>query len=244
MTNSKHMNNINEKPAKDINLKELFNVIKKRFWVILVFTILSTSVGIIYSNLNTTYLYQSSTRIIIGADAEYMKTLQVIIRDSTVLEKVIKELDLEKSTGELAGQISVQSIEGSQVVSINVVDSDAYLAADIANTTAKVFKEEIPKIVNFNDVKYLSDAKVNPYPINENKNKTIIIAFLFGLIAGIGLTFFLESLDGTIKSERDIEDFLGLQVLGRVPRMNRKNTKKRSHHKLVHKHRGETIVSK
>ena len=32
-------------------------------------------------------LYQSSSRIIINADAEYRKTLQVIIKDATIMEK-------------------------------------------------------------------------------------------------------------------------------------------------------------
>ncbi|MCL6570600.1 MAG: capsular biosynthesis protein [Bacillus sp. (in: Bacteria)] len=238
------INNLDKRVAKDINIKELFNVIKKRFWLIAFITVLVGVTGIFYSSLNTTLLYQSSAKIIISADAELMKTLHVIIKDSTVLEKVVDELNLERSPEGLAGQITVESIEGSQVVSIKVVDTNPKVAADIANTTAKVFKEEVPGIIEFNDVRFLSRAKVNPYPINENSNRTIIMAFIGGLIVGIGLAFLLDSFDDTIRSDREIEELLGIPVLGCISIMNKKNIKKKGHYQMEVNFRGETSVSK
>ena len=77
------------------------------------------------------------------------------------MEKVVQDLNLDRSPETLAGQITVQSIDASQVVSISVVDTDPKMAANIANTTAKVFKEEILNIVGFNNVQLLSDAKID-----------------------------------------------------------------------------------
>ena len=101
------------------------------------------------------------------------------------------------------------------------------MAASIANTTAKVFKEEIPNIIGFNDVQLLSDAKVVPYPINDNGNRMVMIGFVLGLVAGIGLVFLLESLDDSVKSEEDVEEFLGVPVLGKVSKMNKKELEKK-----------------
>ncbi|AGK52646.1 YveK family protein [Bacillus sp. 1NLA3E] len=227
--------------AKEINLKELYHVIKGRFWIVILITLLATSAGAIYSTFFTTPLYQSSTKIIIDADAEYRKTLQVIIKDSTVLEKVVKELGIERSSEALAGQITVASIDNSQVVSISVVDSDPNQAAKIANTTAKVFKDEIPNIIDFNKVTILSDAKVFPFPINENQNRTIMISFVLGLIIGIGLVLLLDSLDDSIKSEYEVEELLGLPVIGTVSKMNNKNVKKKNNSYSELEIRGETI---
>lgn len=219
---------MNEKKgfAKDINIKELIKVMRKRLWIIVIMTAVTTIAGIVYNANTATLLYQSSTRIIIGADSELMKTLQVIIRDSTVLEKVAEKLNLNRSPEGLASQIAVQSLDSSQVVSITVVDTDPKMAAAIANTTAEVFKVEIPRIINFNEVSILSKAKINANPINEDQNRTIISAFVFGLIAGIGLVFFLDSLDETVKSEKEVEEYLVLPVLGRISQMNKKNINK------------------
>ena len=58
-----------QRVAKEINLKDLYRVIKKRLWVVAVITILAAIAGWFYSSLNKTEpLYQTSTNIIIDAD--------------------------------------------------------------------------------------------------------------------------------------------------------------------------------
>lgn len=237
-------NHTRVKMAKEINLKELYRVIKERLWIVILITLLATGIGVIKNVFFNTPLYQSSTRIIISADAEFQKTLQVIIKDSTILDKVVQKLRIDRTPEALAGQINVVSIDGSQVVSITVVDRDPKLAAEIANTTAKVFKEEIPNIVGFDKVSNLSKAKVNPYPINENQNRTIIVAMFLGLIVGIGFVLLLDSLDDSIKSEQVVEELLGLPVIGSVSKMNHKNIKKKVNGQMMLKLRGETSVTK
>jgi capsular polysaccharide biosynthesis protein len=240
MININQMQGQNQK-VKDINLKELFLVIRRRFWVIMVITTLASIIGVYLNNASITPLYQTSSRIIIGADGESQKTLQVIIKDSTILDKVIKELNLDKSAEELAGQISVASIDGSQVVSISVVDSDPILAAKIADKTAQIFKNEIPNIVGQDYIKLLSNAKVNPSPINQENNNKLYLAIIAGFVVGVGFAFLIESLDDRIRSEKEIEAIFGVQVLGRISKMNKRNIKKKKSGHLEIELRGETI---
>ncbi|MBS4179160.1 YveK family protein [Lederbergia citrea] len=243
------MNHLNQpyredkRVAKEINLKDLYRVLKKRFWIVMVITIVTTAAGWVYSNLNQTIpLYETSTNIIIDADSEYRKTLQVIIKDTTVLENVIEQLGLDKSPEALAGQINVTNVDESQVVKISVIDTDPNRAVEIANSTAKVFTRNIPKIIVYKDIRILSEATLQPFPINEsNPNKYILIAFIFGIIVGTGLIFLIDSLDDSIKSERDIEMMLGIQVLGSVSKMNKKNINKRKKKRAELELRGETI---
>ena len=54
MNNFKKINQTMERPmAKEINLKELFQVIKKRFWIVAVLTVLFTIIGGVYSTYFT-----------------------------------------------------------------------------------------------------------------------------------------------------------------------------------------------
>src|SRR5690625_4902530 len=85
------------KNAREINLKDLFRIIKKRIWIVAVIVSLTTLAGYYYSNLNNVLLYQSSTRIIIGSDSGYMKTLMVMIKDPIIMEKVREDLGLTRS---------------------------------------------------------------------------------------------------------------------------------------------------
>ncbi|MCT8139006.1 capsular biosynthesis protein [Anaerobacillus sp. CMMVII] len=216
--------------AKEINIREIFLIIKRRFWIIVILTVLATVAGYFQnSSSSVTLLYQSSSRIIVGANSDYMKTLIVIMRDPVIMEKVANELNLSRSADALARQLNVDSINSSQVVRITVTDTDPEIAADIANTTATIFKNEIGNIVNFNDVSYLSEAQPSYYPINggNSSNRSVYIAGGLGFVLAIGFVFLLHSLDDSITSRRDIEDVIGLTVLGKVSKMNKRNLKKK-----------------
>ncbi len=241
MYNLSQINNPEKRKTKEINLKELYTVLKRRLWVIAIVTLLAAMAGIYFSQSAKTATYQTSSRIIIGADEESRKTLQVIIKDSTILDKVSKELRLNRTSDQLAGQISVNSIDNSQVVSINVFDTNPVLAAKIADKTAEIFKQEVPTIIGKDYIRLLSRAKINSVPMNQNQNNKITLFLVFGLGAGIGLAFLLESLDDKIRSESEIETLLGLPVLGKVSKMKKKNIKRKNSIRLDLELGGEPI---
>lgn len=217
--------------SKEMNIREWLRVLKKRFWIIALFTVLTFICGLLYIKWFTTPLYQSSATIIIEADADLRNTLQVIIKDSRVMGKVADELGISTSPEILATQITVTSIEDSQVVNIGAIAPEAEDAAAIANKTAQVFKEEVPGIINFDKVHFLSEAKVDPSPVNENHNKLLIVAIGLGVMIGIGFAFLLDSLDHSIRSPEDIENLIGIPVLGRVSKINRVKGNHKSKHR-------------
>lgn len=232
---------IENKQAKEINLKTFFELIKKRFWIIALVTIIASLVGYFYSSLNDSPLYQTSRRIIVNSDSDYMKTLMVMIKDPIIMEKVKEDLKLSKSAEGIAGQIEVSQIDESKVIQISVIGSDPKKAVAIANMTAVVFKSEIAKILEFRDVQLLSEAEENYYPINGDQNRVVIIAFIFGLITGIGLVFLIESLDGTVNKTEEVEEILGVPVLGIVSNMNRKKLAVKKGGQSEIEIRGETV---
>jgi capsular polysaccharide biosynthesis protein len=234
-------NNAKKSKTKEIDLKEIYVILKRRLWIIVLFTMVITVLGGLYNKSTTSYLYESSTRVLIKTGSDQMKTLVVMAKDPAIMEKVISKLELPRSPEGLASQITVNSIGDSQVVLITVVDSNPTTAAKIANVTAKVFKEEIAKILNFKDLQLLKEAKENPYPINDNKTRFLFISMIMGIVIGIGFVFFLHSLDDTIKKEEDIEEIIGLPVIGNISKITKKNLKKDVNAHEEVKVRGETI---
>src|SRR5690606_14281896 len=87
-----------------------------------------------------------------------------------------------------------------------------------ANTTAEVFEEEIPKLMNVDNVNILSPAMVgeNPQPVDPNPTLNMAIGAVIGLMIGVGIAFLLEYLDTSIKAERDVEEILDLPILGLI----------------------------
>jgi len=204
--------------AKEISVKGFFDVIKRGVWIILIVTALSTLGGYLMND-NHVSLYQTETRIIIDSDSEYMKTLMVMIKDPIVMEEVKTHLQLSRSSEAIANQVEVERIDESQVIKITVIDAKPEMAVAIADATAIAFKAKVVDLLEFEEVQLLSGAKENHSPINESQNRTVMISFIFGLIAGIGLVFVLDSLDESIKNDREIEAILGVPVLGTVTKI-------------------------
>jgi capsular polysaccharide biosynthesis protein len=60
-------------------------------------------------------------------------------------------------------------------------------------------------------------ADIPERPVKPNKRRNFLLSIILGLFGGIGLAFFLEYLDQTIRNEDDAEKFLGYPVLAIVP---------------------------
>lgn len=241
METNKMMTRESKKKAKDIDLKELFLVLKRHYLVIVFVTLLAGVVGYLLNQITVTPLYQSSSRVILGADSE-TKTMQVIVRDSSILDIVIRQLNLQETSDQLANNITVTNIENSQVISINVIDTDARRASKIADTVAEVFKEEVPKIMGQSKITMLSSAKINKSPINPPRKNMLLYGFIGGIVIGIGLAFLLETLEDTIRSKDDIESLLEVPVIGKVQKITKRNIKRKTNRSRVNLDlRGESV---
>ncbi|PFM17842.1 capsular biosynthesis protein [Bacillus thuringiensis] len=243
-----------------ISLKELFHILKKRLVMILVIAFGAAIVSAIISFFFMTPIYQSSTQILVnqkkqeGAAIQYNEvqtniqltnTYKIIVKSPVILEQVNEKLNLNMTAQALTKKINVMNEKDSQVISVTAEDKDPKLARDIANATADVFKNEAAKIMNVDNVTVLSKAEVaeNQSPIKPLPMLNVAIAFVVGLMASVGLAFLLEYLDNTVKKEEDVENLLGLPVLGIVARMDEETMNVKSHAPSSRKVRGQTIGS-
>lgn len=215
-----------------ISLKEIFEIIKKRLVLIISLTIGAAIIAAGISYFLLTPQYENSSQFLVNqtntsseqqvtqaevrTNIELINTYNVIIKSPRILDEVIKELNLNMSSGQLSQEITVNSAENSQVVTVTAKDADPALATELANTTVEVFQKEVPDLMNVDNVSILSEAVLseNPSPVEPNPLLNIAIAMVLGVMVGVGLAFLLEYLDNTIKNEEDIEKQLELPVLG------------------------------
>jgi succinoglycan biosynthesis transport protein ExoP len=66
-------------------------------------------------------------------------------------------------------------------------------------------------------VEITNPARVDPNPVRPKKMVNIIVGLVIGLVVGIGLAFFIEYLDTSVKTIDDVERTLQAPVLGVIP---------------------------
>lgn len=140
-----------------------------------------------------------------------------VITSSEVLASVIDQEKLSMSAGQLSGEISVNIPTDTRVISISVTDTDAQRACDIANTVREVAAEKIKSVTKVDDVTTLESATKASHPSSPNVKKNAAIGFLAGAFVAIVGILVAEALDDRVRRPEDIEEVLGLTLLGVVP---------------------------
>lgn len=221
-----------------IELREYFEILMKRIWVVVLVTFTATVVSGIVSFFVVTPIYEASTQLLVNknesksdilvpsyndiqSNLKLIETYNVIIKSPRILEESIANMGLEMTAAQLGEKIKVNAVQNSQVMSITVSDPDPAQAVLIANGIAQTFRAEIVDIMNVDNVQVLAEAKMleTQSPVKPKPLLNMVIAFVVGLMTSVGIVFLLEYLDNTIKSEQDIERVLGLSVLGTIAKM-------------------------
>ncbi|MCR2802496.1 YveK family protein [Paenibacillus soyae] len=209
---------------KEIDLRKLFYILRRKLWLIVLITVILTGLGFIYNSQSEPNIYASSSRVIIAASNDMMPTVRALVREPIVLDQVIQDLGLNSSPGQLRSQVRVDSVDGSLITVISVLDTNPERAANIANAIVGVYKSVAADTLGVSSIRLLTEAEAEPSPINVKSNTIVYVAFVVGLILSISLAFLLESLDDSIRTEHDVEALLGLNMLGQVSKMKRRHT--------------------
>ncbi|HFI0120601.1 TPA: Wzz/FepE/Etk N-terminal domain-containing protein [Streptococcus suis] len=214
----------------EIDVMLLLRVIWRRKFVILLAALFGAAIAFTYSTFLVTPKYDSTTRIYVvsqslepgaglttqelQAGSYLVNDYKEIILSKDVLTTVQQELKL---TNSLDGKVSVAVPADTRIVSISVRDQDPQEAARIANALRKVAAQKIIEVTKVNDVTTLEEAIPAEEPSTPNTKRNTAIGFLVGsvLISFIILT--MEILDDRIKRPQDIEEVMGLPLLGVVP---------------------------
>jgi len=80
------------------------------------------------------------------------------------------------------------------------------------------------------NISIIDRAEIPKYPFFPKKKLNLILAFLIGIFGGLGLCFFFEYLDNTIKGPDDVEKLIGLPSLGIIPHLSPESLNKKKKH--------------
>ena len=223
------MNNQEANTIEIDALSRLRTIWRKKFLILLT-AILTTGLAFAYSAFLVTPQYDSTTRLYVvnqsgdngavittqdlQAGSFLVKDYQEIILSQDVLKNVTTTLGI---TEDIKGKITVTIPTDTRILSITVRDSDPDQAATIANTLRDEAAKKIIEVTKVSDVTTLEAALPAENPSTPQTKHNLVLGFVAGAFLATALVLVLEVLDDRVKRPQDIEEGLGMTLLGMVP---------------------------
>ena len=220
----------------EIDLREILQALKRKILLILMVALIGGCGAGAYTQFMMTPIYSSTSSMLVLSKETTLTSLAdlqlgasltsdytVLITSTPVLEQVIENLKLDMTAEDLRKTISINNPTDTRILEITVNNADSALAKEIVD------KMEVvpPKII---EVGKIATIRTSP-----SVKKNAEIGFLLGFVACAAIVVVLTIMDDTIKTEEDIEKYLGISVLAKVPdrkdfvNVKSKKNKKKSH---------------
>lgn len=223
--------NSNDNASIEIDVLYLLRKLWSRKFFIIFIALVVGTVALLGSVFLIKPKYTSTTRIYVvsrssdssltnqdlQAGSYLVNDYKEVITSNEVLSSVIDQENLSLSTSELSGMISVNIPTDTRVISISVEDTDAQEASDIANTIREVAAEKIKAVTKVDDVTTLEAAEVASKPSSPNIKRNAVLGVLVGGFLAIVSILVLEVLDDRVRRPEDVEEVLGMTLLGVIP---------------------------
>ena len=119
------------------------------------------------------------------------------------------------TASQLAKSVSVATQQQSQVFAISARANTPEKAKAEANAVAKAFRDQIPDIMNINNVTIVAPAN-NGTQSSPNVRLFTLAGFVIGLVLSFAVILIREMSDTTVKDDAFLTDTLGLVDLGQV----------------------------
>lgn len=220
------------KDGMEIDVSELFKVLLKRAWIIVLCVLLAASVSLVYTANFVTPMYRAQVTMYVNNNSgntdtvsssnlavamQLVKTYVNIIQSDTVLEKVIDETGLMLTAGQIRAMLTAESVNDTEMFAVYITSPDPQMSADIANAIAVVAPGEISKIIEGSSAKVIDFAKVPKSRVSPSFTVNTLLGGVIGGVLAVAFFVIQHLADTRIKTEEDLEKICQIPVLGSIP---------------------------
>lgn len=214
----------------EIDLMGLWSRLKSKIWIVLLVTVIFALGGYVGSKLFTTPLYTATSQVYVFQSNEggmnyndltvatqVRRDCALIIRGESVAREVINRLGLKTTPGALIAGINVTTEDNTRILNLTFTGADPEQAALIINTVRDVASEQIKSVMEMNALRTIYEASVPVAASNMNTKRTAVVAAALGFALSMAVLVVFFLLDDTIRTEDDVQNYLGLCTLAAIP---------------------------
>lgn len=213
----------------EINLGELFQVLKTNLKLI----IISVLIGILVLGIITVFFinkkYESTSKLFLKPDVtegvtDYTQinsnNLMVnnyveMLKGNNIQSQAAKSLDMERS--DIQNALTISNETNTQIITITAKTTDPEESKKIVDATVNAFTKEAKETLNVNNITVVDQAEVATAPVSPNLKMNLVIGALLGGFVSVGFLFIKFMLDTHIHNKEEAEKYLGIPMLGSIP---------------------------
>lgn len=215
----------------EIDLVEIWQVIKKQFGLLVVIVILCAILAGVISKFFIAPKYTSSSTIFLTpsisesgvvdytsqtSNEKLVNNVMALLVQDNILSEVAKQTGME-SVEELRDQIEVSNDTNTTLVKVEATTLDPKLSKNIVNSMVNVFIDTMQENLNLKNIEIVDKAKLSYEPSGPNVKKNILIGAAAGFVID-ALIVVLKVLTNTrLKSKEEAEKYLNLPVFCELP---------------------------
>jgi succinoglycan biosynthesis transport protein ExoP len=216
--------------VEEVELRQILQIARKWWWLIVVSTMVAAGVSFQVSAMLPP-VYRATTSLLVrvgGSTDEYTAILTSEHLAATYKELLTKRPFIE-ATAQTLGldprpteeKIRVRLVPNTSLIELTVEDSDPRLAAEIANGIVAAFMQIARESGGIRDreLVVVEPAAEPLEPVSPRKLSNTLVAAMVGFLLVSGIVFLIEYLDDTIKTPEDVNRALGLNTLGTIGRL-------------------------
>ena len=214
-----------------MTLLELIHLLRKHLRLVVALPLACALAMGVYSVFFMKNTYTASTSMYVLAQSESsnsnlstdLNASQMISNDvSTLLtsDRVLDETAAQLGLEDLDGyDIAVSSETTSRVVGLSVTGADPQVAADIANAMVETVSEVAIEVMEVKSVNAIDQASAPAAPSGPNRTLYVAVALMAGFFMAVAIVVIADMLNTKVRSEEEVEELLGIPVVGRIPAM-------------------------
>lgn len=228
---NEHINNEQKNEELELDLSQLFLLMKKNIRLIIISVLLCITASLIMTIFFIDKKYASEERIYLTpkvTESGYVDNATVssnnllvnnyvsMLKGENILSMVAEELGIA-NVEEVKKALSISNQSNTQIISVVAKTDDPTKSKKIAETTVNIFFSEMKDKLDIKNLTIIDSPKISNTPVSPNKKLNAILGALAGGLLSCGYIFLKFLLDKRLKNRSEAEAFLGLPVLAEIP---------------------------
>lgn len=219
---------------ENIKVQDIVDAIRNRWQLIVSITLTSVIIASFFTLFIVKPKYEASTKLFIGKESsenkdqsyssndvqmyqKLLKTYSDVIMTSDLVERALSSESLDVDSELVLAGLTVTPKTDTQILQIQYTNTDKNLAMEVVDAITQEFVKTSSELISNANVKIIETVKLPQSPVSPNKKLNISVAFVLGLLISTTLALVLEFMNNTFKDKEQVENILGVPVIGTIP---------------------------